>query len=566
MVLFDTILPFVGILVGLVVVHELGHFAVAKLSGVRVEEFGVGMPPRIWGKRFGETLYSFNWLPLGGFVRLTGEESARVAIAAVNTGNAADRAGLRVGDVVTQVNGEAVHSPEQLAAHLRSAAAKGPYDLTIERPGSGERAHEVDAWDFTLEAIAPDATRAGDDSSPRDESPDATAGRIAGLSVSADPRSLGSKPRWLRILVLAAGAGVNAVLPIVLFAIAAMIPQDVPAGPATVASVISGAPADLAGLEPGDRILAVNGEAVRNTGDLSLMINLNLSDDIELTVERPVVEESLTQRGVAQTETFTTTVHVRLAPEPLRHTVQPGEDVHNIGEILGVPASAVLFAAGLDVDRELSPGLALEFPGETYVTQPDDTIASIAREVGVRTQLVYEAAGIDPLHPPVGSEIAIRQGATGISISNGSLQTVSEREGVFRAVGQGWDRTLETLELARNRIRSWIAGGEGIQVAGPVGIARVTGEVVEQAGWIRLIELAALLSLNLAIINLLPLPMLDGGRIVFVLIEIARRGKRISPEKEGLVHLAGFAALILFVVIISYFDIVRAVNGESAIR
>ena len=103
-------------------------------------------------------------------------------------------------------------------------------------------------------------------------------------------------------------------------------------------------------------------------------------------------------------------------------------------------------------------------------------------------------------------------------------------------------------------------------LSGPVGIARVTGEVIERAGWLRLIELAALLSLNLAIINILPLPMLDGGRIFFVLVEIARRGKRISPEREGLVHLAGFVALLLFVVVISYFDIVKAISGESLLE
>ena len=82
----------IGILLGLVILHELGHFVVAKLAGVRVEEFGVGMPPRIAGIRFGETLYSINWLPLGGFVRLTGEESARVLVDSVNQHSAAERA------------------------------------------------------------------------------------------------------------------------------------------------------------------------------------------------------------------------------------------------------------------------------------------------------------------------------------------------------------------------------------------------------------------------------------------------------------------------------------------
>ena len=76
-------------------------------------------------------------------------------------------------------------------------------------------------------------------------------------------------------------------------------------------------------------------------------------------------------------------------------------------------------------------------------------------------------------------------------------------------------------------------------------------------------ELAALLSLNLAIINILPIPALDGGRIVFVALEWIRRGKRISPQREGLVHLVGFTLLIGSIVLISYFDIIRIIQGGS---
>src|SRR6266516_3379617 len=69
-----TIIIFVITLLILVVIHELGHFLVAKKFGIKVEEFGFGIPPRILGKKFGETLYSINWLPLGGFVKLLGED------------------------------------------------------------------------------------------------------------------------------------------------------------------------------------------------------------------------------------------------------------------------------------------------------------------------------------------------------------------------------------------------------------------------------------------------------------------------------------------------------------
>ena len=70
----QAILPFLGILIGLIVAHELGHFVVAKLTGVRVLEAGLGYPPRIWGREFRGTIYSINAIPLGGFVRMLGEE------------------------------------------------------------------------------------------------------------------------------------------------------------------------------------------------------------------------------------------------------------------------------------------------------------------------------------------------------------------------------------------------------------------------------------------------------------------------------------------------------------
>src|SRR3989338_2319641 len=74
-----TALIFIGILSLLIFVHEGGHFLVAKRSGMRVEEFGFGLPPRLFGKKIGETLYSINWLPFGGFVKILGEDGEEKA-------------------------------------------------------------------------------------------------------------------------------------------------------------------------------------------------------------------------------------------------------------------------------------------------------------------------------------------------------------------------------------------------------------------------------------------------------------------------------------------------------
>jgi len=103
-------------------------------------------------------------------------------------------------------------------------------------------------------------------------------------------------------------------------------------------------------------------------------------------------------------------------------------------------------------------------------------------------------------------------------------------------------------------------------VAGPIGMAQLTSELIQQSPfpvWYSIANLAIILSLNLAMLNLLPLPALDGGRLFFVLIEVLRGGRKIAPEKEGLVHLAGLVLLIGLMFVIGFFDINRLVDGKS---
>lgn len=134
----------------------------------------------------------------------------------------------------------------------------------------------------------------------------------------------------------------------------------------------------------------------------------------------------------------------------------------------------------------------------------------------------------------------------------------------WEAFPKGAQSLVDTMRLTVNEIRVRINGTSGASVSGdqpaftgPVGIADSTGQLIEQEGWRPLIEFAALLSLNLAIFNALPLPMLDGGRMFFVFLEILRGGRRIAPEKEALVHLTGFALLMMGVLVVTYFDIAR---------
>lgn len=450
MTVLYSVLPFLGMLIFLIVAHELGHYFTAKLFKVKVLEAGLGYPPRAWGFTWRGTLYSINWLPLGGFVRLLGEEDP------------------------------------------------------------------------------------------------------------SDPQSLAAQAAWKRLIILASGAGVNFVLPIFLFAIAFMIPRDVPTGPSVISGVIPDSPAAQAGLQSGDVIREINGRNIKNTLDLTRAIRLNQGDDIEFKVKR--------NDPVQGPQLLTLHAYARWAPPTITHTVQPGDTVSSVAKQLGLSPDQIRAAAGIDESLEENRELTIQTSDgpTTYRVQRGDSVEVIARRFGVTSAAVREAAGLpDPEELPVGKELRFVQGPTGISIGNLYSFTESQSYPPWEALGRGWTATWDALRLARNQVLSLFHGGSGPDVAGPVGIAQATGEVVKEAGWLTLLDFAALLSINLAIINVLPLPMLDGGRIAFVLLEIARRGKRIAPEKEAIVHLVGLALIITMAVVITYFDILRIIGGGS---
>ena len=162
--------------------------------------------------------------------------------------------------------------------------------------------------------------------------------------------------------------------------------------------------------------------------------------------------------------------------------------------------------------------------------------------------------------PPAG------QGPTGIRIAAQYPFTDVIALPPWEAAGAGLRATVDSMILFRNEVIGWVKGSGGPALAGPVGIAQTTGEVAREGGISPLFSLAAVLSINLGVLNLLPLPMLDGGRLSFLLLEIVRRGRRVAPEREALVHLAGFVVFIGLAVVITFADIARIANGESLFR
>jgi len=348
-----TALAFIAVLVIVVLAHEGGHFFTARLLGIKVDEFGIGYPPRIWAFKRKGIEYSVNWLPLGGFVKLTGENDPNV-------------------------------------------------------PG--------------------------------------------GLSQASATK---------RLVVLSAGAIMNALLPFLLFSIALMAPHTVETSDVYVDQVAPGSPAAAAGFQVNDQILKIDSSNVTNYSDLSRLIQLNLGNNTSFTLK-----------------------------------------------------------------------------------QPDSSVVTLE--------------AVPRWKPPAG------QGSLGIVSRLENVVDFQQSLPPWKAIPQGFSDVADTFGLFKNGIIQLIIGAQPFQVSGPVGIAQVSGEAA-RAGIGPFLEFTAFLSINLAILNILPIPALDGGRIAFVLVEIVRRGKRLDPKKEGLVHTVGFILLLTLIVAITFQDVARAISGSSVV-
>ena len=160
----------------------------------------------------------------------------------------------------------------------------------------------------------------------------------------------------------------------------------------------------------------------------------------------------------------------------------------------------------------------------------------------------------------------------GIQISLTEEYETVKSLGLKNSIINGWEEIFNIIILTKNSIRSSFIGSnnpqfQGPATLGPIGISQVTGSIAKSEASINtkiisLLYISATISLSLGVINLLPIPALDGGRIFFVLLEIFRGGKRISASKEALVHFIGFTMLIGLIILISIQDIIRIFSGE----
>lgn len=158
------------------------------------------------------------------------------------------------------------------------------------------------------------------------------------------------------------------------------------------------------------------------------------------------------------------------------------------------------------------------------------------------------------------------QGRTGVVLNT---RVVYAPIPFWQAPAEGVRNAFGAFGLMVSGLTQMVSGQANLrEVAGPIGMGQITSEVVARSTlplWVTLGNLAGFLSLNLFLLNLLPLPALDGGRLVFVLLELLRGGRKVAPEREGMVHFVGLMLLLTLMFVIGYFDIVRLVRGESFI-
>jgi regulator of sigma E protease len=456
------VVPVLGFLI---FIHELGHFLTAKWFGITVKEFGFGFPPRLIGFKFSRygTIYSINWIPLGGFVRMIGEN----------------------GENVTEEDTER-HLSEKSVVFIRRGADE-----------AGETSDHASKHDSVMEPRQGNVAlvQSGEDEAtePQGEKPP--------VEVSfADQTVL------KRAIVLSAGSFMNLLFPVVTFAVLFLLPQDAIVGSVVVNGVAPGSPAARAGIREGDTIIAVQGRSVDNHIELIQRVMTRLGSATEIEIRRGAF----------------------ITGNPIPEPISADTEIVMLVPRLNPPDLVVVENVG-DPSKEVSLAEAQKYLPELQV---GDTLT---------------------------------QGSVGIMIGTFGQHTEKRSYPVWDAVPMSFQKMWDVVLLTKNGVARWTAGGPDPGFAGPVGIARVTGEVA-RVGISPLIELMALISISLGVVNILPIPALDGGRLLFVIIEWVRRGKRISPQREGLVHLVGFVVLISLIVVISYFDVVRLLNGDSLIR
>jgi regulator of sigma E protease len=425
-----TLVSFIVVIGVLVFVHELGHYLAAKRIGVRVLTFSLGFGPKILGFRKGDTEYCISAIPLGGYVKMAGE------------------------------------NPEE------------------SRSGRGD--------EFL------------------------------------------SKSKWQRFQVLIMGPAMNIVLAVVLMSIVFAQGVQMPAfqdRAAVVGAVRSGSPAEEVGIRPGDLIYRVADREVKTWEAFYVQIGTRANRDVPLSIIREGQE-----------------LTVNVTPEP-----QTRFEVGEIGVMPDVNPRVTAVESGQPAERAgFRPGDVIVAADGEPITFSSQLIDHVQRhgERPMTIEVQRDGAPVSLTVEAVRREDTLR---IGIGLED---EFVTIDPGPLQAIGLSIQRNIQFSGLIIETVWGLITRQTSPrQLMGPVAIAQLSGEYA-QAGWISFLTLMASISLNLGLLNLLPIPVLDGGHIFIMMLEgVSRRDFSIRVKEKML--LAGFVLLMLLMVTVIYNDLTR---------
>lgn len=520
-----TLIAFFVIFSVLILVHEFGHFYMAKRHGIKVEEFGFGLPPRLWGVKRGETIYSINWIPFGGFVRMLGED-ARDGKGVKSPRSFAKKSLWQR----TQVVCAGVVMNFLLAWVLLSAGFMvGMQPLMVD---SNDFLEQIKSGQIEIASgVVVDQVVEG---SWAEE-----AGFFPGMEIT---RFNGAPIEDLADFYAQVASGEGFSLNEQVFEPTDSVPQaglsfNVFELPRVIVDEVGeeGIP-----LQSGDVVESVNGETVFYADEFFSALRSTPTEVVELMIER-------------EGESFQVQWWLQHPPRVVIEAVLPDSPAQEGGLQAGDLVVNIDSQSVWTAEQAVEIITASESPTVIYdVQRGEETLSFI---------LTKNEEGL------VGVLLSNRESTRDFDLTyHDGLQIVSITE--VHPVTLPWhEAPLEALEEIK-RLSGYTAvmiaqvfgqiftSGEVPEgVAGPVGIAQMTHLYVQE-GFVALMRFTALLSLSLAVINIFPFPALDGGRFLFILIE-AVRGKPVDTRLEGVIHTVGFVLLMVVLFLVTFQDLTR---------
>ena len=343
-----------------------------------------------------------------------------------------------------------------------------------------------------------------------------------------------SKTKWERFQILIAGPAMNIILAVVVMAVVLAQGAEVPVyldQPPVVGTVAPGSPAERGGIQRGDRLLTVAGDQVDTWDDLFIAVGTRPDRDIAVTLLRGGQTQAVTVRSVAESRFEIGSIGVLPDINPIVASIIAGEPA----ERAGLKAGDIVLAVN----------------GQQVVTRTQ-LIEAISRNGGREIELTIQRDGQQQRIKATPAQRGDR-GMLGVYVTE---PTRSFKPGPIEAIQLSVQRNIEFSGLIFRTLGGLFVGETSPrQLMGPVAIAQLSGESA-QAGWIALFTLLASISLNLGLLNLLPIPVLDGGHILIMALEgVARRDFSVAVKEKML--LAGFLLLMMLMVTVIYNDLTR---------